>query len=366
MARRVGVTVVVMAGGRGERLWPLVRSATPKVCLAPDGERNLLALTIERLRPVWPDLAWLVVTSAAQAEAVRTALPASLRQAVLIEPDAKNTAACITLAAVAVAAHEPGRVLVVVPADHGIGRVPVFQQAMRSAIRAAVAYDAIATIGIHPTHPHAGLGYLRAGEAVPGMGAPRVWWLDRFIEKPSVARARALLRQPRTFWNSGMFIGTADKFLEVVSEWLPEHARRLVPLARTLRRTRHGAIRMTAAFARQARQAYRALDAVSFDQGVMRHLQDAVVVEGRFPWADLGSWDVWARMANNRSRTLTVDSRNVTVIAHDHHLIATIGVKDLVIVHTPSATLVCRADRAQAVRQLVKRLAADPRLASYR
>ena len=354
------VTFVIMAGGRGERLWPLVRTASPKVCLSPDGTRSLLRATIDRLGASWPGAAWLIVTTHEQASAVRAALPARLRRSLMVEPEARNTAACITLAALTVAAREPQRILVIAPADHWVGDVPTFRRAIRAGIVAAAREDAIATVGIRPTHPHPGLGYLCAGHPLPGPRRPRVFRLDRFVEKPAVAAAARLVARPCTFWNSGIFIGAAEQFLLRVTEWLPEHARRLAKVASAAGRNSH---RPTP----DAVQAYRALPAVSFDHGVMDHLRaGGLVVEGAFPWADLGSWDTWARLGAGGARTVSVDSRGITVVSQGDHLVATVGVRDLVVVHTPSATLVCRADQAQAVRDVVRRLGADARLARYR
>lgn len=361
------VTFVVMAGGKGERLWPLVRRTAPKVCLSPNGGRSLLRATIDRLRHLWPRAQWLIVTTHGQADAVRAGVPPSLRRAVMVEPQIKNTAACITLAAVAQALRDPHRVMVVVPADHWVDDAAAFQRAVRTAIRAAVTYDTIATIGIRPTHPHTGMGYLCAGSALHGGRGTRIFRLARFIEKPSRAHATRLLRRPRTYWNSGTFVGTADTFLECITEWLPDHARRLVPVATDLRRPRSRQVALGGiAFTRLATRAYRALKVVSFDHGVMDHVQGGVVVEGRFGWADLGSWDTWAHLCRSASRTLQVASENVTVVGHDRHLVVAVGVRDLLVVHTPSATLICRPDKAQEVREVVRRVSQDPRLAAYR
>jgi mannose-1-phosphate guanylyltransferase len=355
-----------MAGGSGERLWPLVRARSPKVCLSPSGRRSLLQGTIERLRPVATDASWLIVTTREQEAAVRADVPPALRHAVLVEPQGKNTAACITLAAVALAIRDPRRMMVVVPADHWVDRVGEFQRAVRQAIRAAATEETIAMIGVRPTHPHPGLGYLCAGRALAGFRAPRVLRLSRFVEKPSQALARRLLERPGTFWNSGMFVGRADTFLACVTEWLPDHTRRLARLAPYFQRNgRSGALRMPT-FARAARAAYDPLQAVSFDHGVMDHVQGGLIVEGRFAWADLGSWDTWAALGHAASPTVQIESRNVTVLSRPDHLVATVGVRDLLIVHTPTATLICRADKAQDVRGVVRRVAADPRLAAFR
>ena len=355
---RPAVTFIVMAGGKGERLWPLVRARRPKVCLSPDGRGTLLQQTLRRLRSAWPGAGWLIVTTAGQATAVRESLPQGLRRSVLVEPQIKSTAACLTLAAVAVAARHPSMVMVAVPADHWIARrgESAYRRAIRAAIRASAGGRGIATIGMPAAGPHAGFGYLCASTPVKGFASPRVFHLQRFVEKPSRPEAARLLRRPRTYWNSGIFVGTAETFLERITEQLPEHVRRLWPL-----RTSVG----TPAFAEAAAKAYRPLTPVSFDHGVMNHLRDGLVVEGRFAWADLGSWDLWTRLGRSRSSVVTVDSRNVTTVSETPHLFATIGMRNLLVVHTKDATLICPPEQAQAVRDVVKQLSCDRRLARY-
>lgn len=360
MPRRPSVTFVVMAGGRGERLWPLVRAATPKVCLKPDGTRSLLQATIDRLRPVWPGARWLIVTTQGQAQAVRRALPPARRRTVLVEPQIKNTAACLTVAAAVLAHRDPHQVMVAVPADHWVPRttrnLEAYRRSLRAAIDAAVAHETIVMMGIRPTRAHAGFGYLCAGSALGGF-SPTVFRVERFVEKPSRAVAARLLRRQRTFWNSGTFVATAQRLLESVSAWLPAHARKLIPL---------GQVWGTPTFARRAAAAYHGLRPASFDEGVMNHVTDGLVVDGRFQWADLGSWDAWARVGGARGRTVAVKSRNVAVVSHARHLVATIGVRDLAVIQTPSATLICRLDQAQAVREVTRQLSENPRWAAYR
>lgn len=347
------VTFVIMAGGKGERLWPLVRRNCPKVCLKPDGRRSLLEATIARLRAAWPAADWLIVTTAGQAGPIRRVLPKAWHRAILVEPAIRNTAACITLAAIAVAQRDPQRLLVVAPADHWIDKPAAFQRAIRTAIHAAARHETLATIGLRPTAPHTGLGYLCAGTPV----RPGVFRLARFVEKPSLAQAKQLLKRPRTFWNGGYFIGSAETFLTRITEWLPDHTRRLAPLAATRR--------SLAALARRAAPAYRRLKAVSFDHGVMEHAREGLIVEGGFRWADLGAWDTWAALSRAPARVLSVESSGVTVVGTRDHVVATLGVRDLIIVHTPTATLVCDRRRVQAVRDLAKRLERDRRWAAF-
>ena len=357
MARRPSVTFVIMAGGKGERLWPLVRTNTPKVCLAPDGRRTLLQATVDRLRPIWPRARWLIVTAASQAAAVRRALPPSLRSSVVVEPEGKSTAACLGLAAAIVVHRDPHGVMVAVPADHWIEDVGAFHRSVQAAIRAAVAHRTIATIGIRPTSAHSGLGYLCAGSRLKNFAAPRAFRLSRFIEKPSRTVAAQLMRRAGTYWNSGLVIGQAAIILQRLADTLPMHARQLTPL---------GAAWSRPDFISRARAAYKRLAPISFDHGVMAHLRAGVVVEGRFTWADLGSWDVWARLGRTSTKTIGIDSKKVVVVAQDGHLVATIGVRDLLVVHTPTATLICDPAKAQAVREVVARLWQEARWAPYR
>lgn len=355
MGTRIDVTFVVMAGGRGERLWPLVRVGRPKVCLSLDGRMSLLEATVRRLRPVWPTADWLIVTTREQAHAVSACLPSPLRRSLLVEPQVKNTAACITLAAVSLAARDPHRVMVAVPADHWIDDARAFAHSVRAAIRAAAAHDAIVTIGIRPREPHPGLGYLCAGARVTASDSVRIFRLSRFVEKPSPAVARRLIRQRGTYWNSGLFVGTADKFLECVTQWLPNHTRSLVPLT----------TQRADSFAERTRRAYRRLPSISFDHAVMDHLADGLIVEGRFGWVDLGSWDTWVRLRRRTDALLSLQSHGVRVVGTGRHLVATVGVRDLLVVHTPDATLICRMRQAQAVRGIVQRLSASPALRRY-
>lgn len=357
------VTFAIMAGGKGERLWPLVRRTVPKVCLSPTGGRSLIQQTLDRLRPVVSKPEWLVIPTRGQELPIRRALVSPGNLAILVEPQGRNTAACIALAAVRVAARHPKGILVAVPADHWIGDVPAFQRAMRQAIAMAARYDALVTLGISPTAPHTGLGYIQTRGRLASAGKPPVFRLRRFIEKPSPEKARALIKSRGTFWNSGMFVGKAEVFLERITEWLPNHASILVKLADDLRRSKQGVSGRH--LQASLRAAYRRLKPISFDYGVMQHLQDGLVVEGCFGWEDLGSWDVWARLGSAFSPKALVDSERVAVVSQPGHLVAAIGVHDLLVVQTPTATLVCRADHAQDVRAVVKQLAANRRLAAY-
>lgn len=159
------------------------------------------------------------------------------------------------------------------------------------------------------------------------------------------------------FWNAGMFIGQARTFLQLVRRWLPRHARRLSPLGR---------LAGTSSFSAAARAAYRGLANASFDLGVMAHATDGYLVEGCFAWEDLGSWDSWAHIGSAGRPPIVVGGRNVQAVTANGHVIATVGLDDVVIVQTDDATLICRMVEAQAVREVVRRVSSDPKLAAVR
>lgn len=352
MADLESVAFVIMAGGRGERLWPLVSSSRPKVCLSVDGRRTLLQATIDRFRSVAPRARWMIVTTQGQEAAVRASVPLRLRRAVVAEPRMKNTAACIALAALTL--RDRNGIMVVGPADHWISDTRAFRRAVRAAIDAARQSGTIVTIGIRPTHPHPGLGYLRTAAATPNSDAARR--LVQFIEKPSPRLASSLFKRSGVYWNGGYFVARVDTFLKHLNRWLPRHLRELAPVASHAR---------TRAARHQLEEAYRRLQPVSFDHGVMAHLRDGLVIEGRFGWADLGSWDAWVKASETSTDVIGVESRNVQVISQAGHLVATIGLRDLLVVHTPAATLICPKHRAQDVRAVVGHLRTKARLAAW-
>ncbi|MBI3324478.1 MAG: mannose-1-phosphate guanylyltransferase [Candidatus Omnitrophica bacterium] len=346
-----------MAGGRGERLWPLVRSGVPKVCLSPDGRQTLLEATLHRVRPLTRASNTLIVTIQPQAGPIRRILPQRFRRSLLVEPEPKNTAACLALAAAVLARHDPDQIMVALPADHWIAQSEAFYRSLQAAIETARKTGRIALIGLRPTRVHPGLGHLCLGAKPIVRQGCRVFRLVRFVEKPPVSLARRLVQRHQAYWNAGVFIGRVATFLALIERWLPDHARVVFPLGKTAR---------APDFAKRAAAAYRTLRAVSFDHGVMAHLRDGEVVEGQFDWEDLGSWDSWVRVSRHRrAPPITIGGCNVNAISTNGHLVATVGLNDAIVVQTPDATLICHADAAQGVRDVVARLSRDARLSRY-
>ena len=351
------VTFVILAGGRGERLWPLVRSDIPKVCLSLDGSGTLLESTLTRIQPLLrADDSLLVVTTASQVRAIRRVLPPAFRKSLLVEPQGKNTAACVALTAAILAKQDPTQIMVVLPADHWIKQPAAFRQSLHAAMAVAHEQGRLVTIGLKPTGMHPGLGHLCAGRPLGVRQGCRVFCLNRFVEKPSRRLARQLIRDSRVYWNAGVFVGRAATFLEAIDRWLPVHAKRRRALAELVG---------CPGFDDKANTVYQALRPISFDNGIMTHLQDGCIVEGRFAWEDLGSWDGWLRMHRADTPSLSIASRNTRILTTCEHLVATIGLRDVVVVHTPDVTLICRAKDAQAVRKVVQRVRRSRRLSRY-
>jgi mannose-1-phosphate guanylyltransferase len=332
---------VVMAGGAGERFWPLSRRQRPKQLLAITGARTMIQEAVQRLAPVIPRQRVMVVTHAVQAPAVRRQLP-GLKH-LLAEPVGRNTAPCVALAAVRIAREDPEAVMVVVPSDSWIGDVAAYRRVVRECLALAARRDVLIAIGIKPTTPHTGYGYVQAGEKLAGRFARAV----RFVEKPDRATAERYLASGQFRWNAGMFVWSARAILAAYRRYQPAMLAAIEQITDD----------------RSLRRIYPRLEKISVDYAIMEKADNVVVANGDFLWDDVGDWAALARhlprdAAGNavRGGFLGVDAANCVVLSQHKHLVGAIGVTGLVIVHTPDATLVCRREDSQRVRELVARL----------
>jgi mannose-1-phosphate guanylyltransferase len=338
-----------MAGGSGTRFWPRSRTRSPKQLLAIVGSRSMLEETVARIAPLVRSDRVLVVTGHAHAAGVRTRLASRKGVHVLVEPEARNTAAAIALAALHIARRHPKAVMVVLPADHAVAPLKVFRADLDVAMNIAARTGSLVTLGISPTHPETGYGYIQAGAGLERTRG-RASAVERFIEKPDRARAAALLAAGGVLWNAGIFAWRVDSILAELRRHVPQV---LEPLEAAMRRGGAAA----------RRTAYRRLPAISIDTGVLEESDKVAVVRARFRWSDVGSWAavaaLWAPDGNGqnvlRGSALPIDSQGC-VVDSPKRLVALLGVKDLVVVDTPDALLVCQKDRAQDVRLVVDEL----------
>jgi mannose-1-phosphate guanylyltransferase len=347
---------IVMAGGSGTRFWPASRAALPKQLLPLAGERTLLEDTVTRLEGLVPPERLLVVTSARLLDAARRQLPQVPDAGLVGEPCKRDTAPCIGLAALLVARHDPDATMAVMPSDHVITPAAKFQDAIRQA--AALVDEApgrLVTFGIRPTYPAESFGYIQQGAALavaPGAAPAHV--VARFREKPPAQVATEYLAAGNYLWNGGIFVWKAATILAALRERQPECLAHLERIAAAWDGPDREAV-----FARE----FAAIKGISIDYAVLEHARDVVVIEAPFTWDDLGGWSAVARQRGVDAegntivgRHLGIDSVRTIVHAAGDHLVVTMGLEDMLVVHTPDATLVADRAREEAVRKVVAEL----------
>lgn len=347
--------IVILAGGSGTRFWPVSRHSRPKQLISITDGPTMLQRTVERVLPLKPKRI-LVVTNRQQSEETERQLAgyrATVPVDLVAEPVGRNTAPAVGLAATIIAAHDPEGVMVVLPADHYIRKEEQLHQALQLAIHSA-RNGWLMTLGIVPTAPETGYGYLEADTAMRGIGPFPV---TRFVEKPDQATALTYLEAGTFFWNSGMFAWRADLILQEIERYLPE-------LAGPLSRISFGDVWELNDLAGQIEQVYQAVPSISIDYGVMEKSDRVQMVAADIGWSDVGSWSALAEVvepdqqdgvAVNCAAYINVASSGCTVSGNGG-VVATIGVQDLIVVATADAVLVCPKNRAQDVRKVVEEL----------
>lgn len=339
----------ILAGGVGSRFWPLSRETAPKQLLKVLGDESLLESTIRRLQPLVPPERVSIVTNERQADIIRCHLSYGARAldpGYVVEPMGRNTAPAIGLAALRLYEEDPSAVMAVLPADHIIGDAKVFRSALRAAASAA-SEGHLVTFGIVPTAPETGYGYIKARpRAIKKIDGYRVMKVDRFVEKPDLRRAKRYLADGGYFWNSGIFVWKVERILEEFGKYLPG-------IEEGLREIRKGG---------DLAGAYGKMESISIDHGILEKAADVVVIPANFKWSDMGTWSSFAEILDTdvsgnviRGRVVDIGSSDSIIFGCDR-AVATIGLKDMILVDTPDATLVCPKSMAQEVKDLVGEL----------
>ncbi|MEI8355555.1 MAG: mannose-1-phosphate guanylyltransferase [Deltaproteobacteria bacterium] len=348
--------IVILVGGSGTRFWPLSRGKSPKQLMSILGGKSMLQRTVERVLPLAPK-GIVVVTNAIQAP--ETAMQLELYQNdtnlhIVEEPEGRNTAPAIGLAAAFVSHLHPGALMVVLPADHYITDEEEFRRTIKRAVEPAQ-HGSLVTLGIVPTRPETGYGYI---EVAPERHDAPPYPVRRFVEKPSQEKALEFLASGSFFWNSGMFVWRTDVILEQIKEHMPKLALALAALSIADDTGESSPLQL------QIAKMYRSLTGESIDYAVMEKAANVVVIPGLFGWSDVGSWsalpeviphDAAGNVTINVREEINLDSSGCVVYG-DGKLVALIGVSDLIVVNSGDAVLLCSMERAQDVKKIVEEL----------
>ncbi len=347
---------VVMAGGRGERFWPLSTSKRPKQVLSLVGGRPMLAQAVERLKGFIPPERVIVITNASLVDVSREAVPELPAENIIGEPFGRDTAAACALGAAIVKARCETGSFCILTADHVIKDVKIFQQTLDEGFTLAEADDSLVTIGITPTFASTGFGYIACGDSIETEGSVSFRKAERFVEKPDATTAQQYVDSGNYFWNSGMFIWSASTLLKALGAYQPS----LLAMAEAMQ----GVVDRDS-FDTCLAVEYEKLEKISIDYAVMEKADNIVTASGTFRWYDVGSWpaledhfekDSASNIAIGDCKALDATGN---VVVSENHLTALIGVHDLVVVQAKGVTMICPKDRAQEVKAMVQLLDAD-------
>jgi mannose-1-phosphate guanylyltransferase len=353
---------VIIAGGRGTRFWPLSRSRKPKQLLKLFGPKTLLDETADRVLSFGGGDQTLIVTVAEQLNAVRKELSTLPRRNFLAEPEGKNTAPCIGLAALEVIARDPDAVMIILPADHWVSDGPAFRRTLKTAAELAARHDRLVTIGIQPAYPETGYGYIVKGKPLAGDGISGAYQVKRFKEKPDAKTARRLLRQA-SLWNAGIFAWKASTLLALIKRYQPEIYNSLTNITKAAagKSLATPAPTLSSVIARE----YKKMPNISIDHAILERAASegrVLTVPGNFGWSDVGSWAAVHQLSPRdadgnaaHGKWLGLDAKDCLIHAPDR-LVVVLGMRDTIIVDTPDALLVGDLKRSQEVRDLVDEL----------
>ena len=362
--------VIIMAGGRGERFWPVSREKTPKQLIKLLGAKSFLQEAVERVLPLVPRKNIFIITNAAQAAEVRKQLPTLPKDNVVAEPVGRDTCAAVALGAALVGARSTTGVMAVLPADHVIPEPKKFQQVLADAFDVASRGQVIVTIGIKPTEPATGYGYIQTGvELPPPAGvkkyATTFYKAERFVEKPDLEKAQEYVNSGHYRWNAGMFVWS----FVTITNGLEQHQPEMLAACQRWFKVANQPAKLAKILARE----YPEIKKISIDFALMEKAQNVICADGAFAWDDLGAWPALARHIKQDAEGnaaiadfIHVDAaRNIIFDARSKGRrtpIAIVGIRDAILVQTDDAVLLAHKSEAQKIKELVKKLAADTRL----
>lgn len=341
------LVALIMAGGRGERFWPKSRFSRPKQFLNILGEKSMLQMTVERIGELVPPERVFIATGADYYNLTREQLPMLPIENVIVEPVGRDTAPCIGLATLYIERRYPESVILVLPADHLILNGGVYLDCLSAAANAALEEEAIVTLGIKPDRPETGYGYIHVGD----LSSKGIYKAKGFKEKPDRDRAENYLATGEYLWNSGMFIWRLDTIKKLIARYMPEIHKRLDCIRKSIGTTREKEV---------LEKEFSCMPKISIDYGVLEKAEKVYVIPGNFGWDDVGGWPALTRLLKTDYRGNLLNCRHVgidtsnCVIEGNGKLVATIGVKDIIVVATDDVILVCSKERTDDLKNIMK------------
>lgn len=342
-----------MAGGSGTRFWPRSKVAKPKQYLNIFGDDSLLQSTVKRFSTITETDKIYIVSNKSQAEVLEEQTSMLPKGNLIYEPVGKNTLPCIGLAAMFAEKENPDGIMVVSPSDHLIENDELFKDTVLAAVKIADERNGIVTIGITPTYPSTGYGYVQTVEDITDEEKIKQFKVERFVEKPDEPTATEYLNQGGFYWNSGLFVFKISVFLDSVKEFAPE-------LYYDLRKIQ--ADLGNPSYEQTLDTIYRAIESISVDYGIMEHAKNIYLVEGNFDWNDLGNWESVYQLDKkdengnaHSGEAIFMDSKN-SYIYSEKGVIALIGLDEVIVVQEGNTTLVCKRDKAEDIKKIVDRL----------
>lgn len=355
---------VILAGGKGERFWPYSRAKLPKHLLCLAGADQLICQTFERLKGVVPEGQIYVITHSSQREGILAACKGLRAENLILEPVAKDTAPAIAVATLWIQRLDPKATLLFLPADQKIDPLGPYHAALEAAFACSEEYPAIITFGIVPSFAATGYGYMRKGPLFKTIQQEALFGVGGFVEKPDIATAKSYIARGTYLWNTGFFVGSTSTLRKAYEK----HAPSIHTIIQAIEADLETGTTWETAVARH----YERFEKRSFDYAVLEKASNLLMLEAKFSWDDLGSWLALERHTApdthhniRKGLTLLHECRNNIIVSDPKHLIGALGVDDMIIVHTPDATLVCPKHKSERIKELMKILAENEGLRAY-